>query len=128
MTYLLKIEAGSSGPTAQVVRQLISLYGDRDPSGSGREGVDLRPEQRRPAKDECEIDWVGLVQSADQRSNIEMLEEVATGIRALRGFGEAIPVHMREVEADILISLLDLHDPQPARRHHARVLAVGRPG
>lgn len=106
LTYLLKIEAGSSGPTAEVVRQLIRLY-DVGDQGSGFEG-----DQRRPTRLECEIDWVGLVKTASSRTNLELLEEVAIGIRALRSFGEATPVIMREVEADILISLLDLDDPQ----------------
>lgn len=106
LTYLLKIEAGSSGPTAEVLRQLIRLYGSA-PTEPAFEG-----DQRRPTRDECEIDWVGLVKSAPSRTNLELLEEVAVGIRALRNFGEATPVIMREIEADILISLLDLADPQ----------------
>lgn len=106
LTYLLKIEAGSSGPTAEVVRQLIRLYDVSD------EATQFEGDQRRPQRHECEIDWVGLVESAATRSNIELLEEVAVGIRALRNFGEATPVIMREVEADILISLLDRSDPQ----------------
>lgn len=109
LTYLLKIEAGASGPTAQVLQQLITLYGAEPVSEEGA-AVDLRADKRRPLRDECEIDWVGLVQRAGSQTNLEVLEEVATGIRALRGFGEAIPVHMREVEADIMISLLDLED------------------
>lgn len=107
LTYLLKIEAGSSGPTAEVVRQLIGLY-DMPPEESTSE-LDL--ERRRPARDECEIDWVGLVKTASSRTNLELLEELAVGIRALRSFGEVTPVIMREIEADILISLLDLSDP-----------------
>lgn len=109
LTYLLKIEAGSSGPTAQVLRQLINLYGANSRAGDAGD-VYLRAEKRRPLREECEIDWVGLVQRAGSQTNLEVLEEVATGIRALRGFGEAIPVHMREVEADIMISLLNLSD------------------
>jgi transcriptional regulator with XRE-family HTH domain len=53
----------------------------------------------------------GLVRTAGSRTNLEIIEEVAHGIRALRNFGEATPVIMREIEADILISLLDLTDP-----------------
>lgn len=106
LTYLLKIEAGSSGPTAEVLRQLIRLYGPA-PTEPAFEG-----DQRRPTRDECEIDWVGLVKSAPSKTNLELLEEVAVGIRALRNFGEETPVIMREIEADILISLLDLADPQ----------------
>jgi transcriptional regulator with XRE-family HTH domain len=105
LTYLLKIEAGSSGPTAELLRQLIRLYG-LAPDGPMFEG-----DQRRPTREECEIDWVGLVKTASSRTNLELLEEVAVGIRALRSFGEATPVIMREIEADIMITLLDLSDP-----------------
>lgn len=105
LTYLLKIEAGSSGPTAEVVHQLVRVY------GAGQESAAIEGDQRRPRRDECEIDWVGLVNTAGSRSNLELLEEVARGIRALRSFGEETPVMMREVEADILISMLDLSDP-----------------
>lgn len=109
LTYLLKIEAGSSGPTAEVVRQLIRLYSSSDNAPpTSPPGI----ERRDPTPGQCEIDWVGLVKNASSRSNIEILEEVAHGIRALRGFGAAIPVVMRDVEADIMISLLDLSDPQ----------------
>lgn len=105
LTYLMKIESGSSGLTAQVLHQLVRLY-----SVPGATHV-VEVDERRPQRDDCEIDWVGLVQQAGSRSNREMLDEIAEGIRALRGFGEAIPVHMREVEADILVSMLDLTDP-----------------
>lgn len=108
LTYLLKIEGGSSGPTAAVLRQLIRLYSSTDnPPPTQPPGI----ERRAPTPGQCEIDWVGLVKTASSRTNVEILEEVAHGIRALRGFGAAIPVIMREVEADIMISLLDLSDP-----------------
>lgn len=105
LTYLMKIESGSSGLTAQVLRQLIRVY-----SVPGAETKIVEVDERQPKRDDCEIDWVRLVQQAGTRPNREILEEIAEGIRALRGFGKAIPVHMREVEADILVSLLDLSD------------------
>ncbi len=111
LTYLLKIEAGSSGPSAEVLRQLIRLYSPSEIVLSGEPLVVAEHSQRKPRKDDCEIDWVGLVRTAGSRTNLEILEEVAHGIRALRNFGEATPVIMREIEADILISLLDLTDP-----------------
>jgi transcriptional regulator with XRE-family HTH domain len=106
LTYLLKIEAGSSGLTAAVLDQLIRIYAV--PGVEAKHVVEV--DERQPQRDDCEIDWVRLVQTAGSRTNREMLDEVATGIRALRGFGSAIPVHMREVEADIFISMLDLSD------------------
>ena len=107
LTYLMKIEAGSSGLTAHVLQQLIRIYAE---PGSDTQHV-VEVNERQPRRDDCEIDWVRLVQTAGSRTNREMLDEVAAGIRALRGFGSAIPVNMREVEADIFISMLDLSDP-----------------
>lgn len=108
LTYLLKIEGGSSGPTAVVLRQLIALY---SASESAPPTAPPGIERRAPTAGQCEIDWVGLVKNAATMTNVDILDEVAHGIRALRGFGAAIPVVMRDVEADIMISLLDLSDP-----------------
>jgi transcriptional regulator with XRE-family HTH domain len=108
LTYMLKIEAGSSGPTAEVLRQLIRLYSSKDNAPATQPpGI----ERRSPQNGECEIDWVGLVKTASTRTNSQILEDVAHGVRALRGLGQAIPVIMRDVEADIMISLLDVSDP-----------------
>ena len=75
LTYLLKIEAGSSGPTAEVLRQLIRLYSSKDNAPATQPpGI----ERRAPQNGECEIDWVGLVKTASTRTNAEILEDVVS--------------------------------------------------
>lgn len=106
LTRLLEIESGKSGPTTDILRNLMRIYGP-----ALREIHASTGEERRTASpDRSEIDWISLMVRADAMSNRQLLEYVATAVRTLRKLGPTVSVHMRSPEADLLVSMLDLSD------------------
>jgi len=103
-TQMLNIETNSTGPSCDVLRCLEHLYRSAK-SVDGGTTLDEINRRRLPG---TEIDWIGLALQSHMRSNSEILEEVASTIRRLRRLGPTDTVYMRETEADLLISMLDL--------------------
>lgn len=110
LTRLLEIESGKSGPTKDILRTLMRIYGPAIRS------LDTAPgeERRQATATRSEIDWISLMMRSDLMSNRELLEYIATAVRTLRRLAVTVPVDMRSHEADLLVSMLDLSDPDVA--------------
>lgn len=106
VTHLAEIEAGGCGPTKKMVEALMSLYGPTIRSMH----YGAAQERREAPVEGMEIDWISLVADSETLSNREILDEVAAAVRELRNLGEHAAVTMREAEADLLVSMLDLSD------------------
>ncbi len=107
LTYLLDIENEGCGPTQEVLRQLMELYGPTIRNLHVPPGEERRAQ---PTADRNEIDWIQLMLRSETMTNTELLREVATAVRTLRRLTPTVPVHMRQTEADLLVSMLDLTD------------------
>jgi len=115
ITYLLDIENEGCGPTEEVLRRLMLIYGPA--IRSQHEVPNTVPEGERridAVHAQTEIDWIQLMLRSEEMSNKELLSEVAVAVRALRRLGENVAVHMRTPEADLLVSMLDLTDKELA--------------
>ncbi len=110
LTRLLEIESGKSGPTKDILRSLMGIYDAAIRSRDTTPGE----ERRRATATRSEIDWISLMLRSDLMSNRELLEYIATAVRTLRRLADTVPVHMRSHEADLLVSMLDLSDPDLA--------------
>lgn len=106
LTQMLNIETNTTGPSCDVLRCLEHLYRWAK-SVDGGTTLDEINRRRLPG---TEIDWIGLALQSDMKSNREILDEVATTIRRLRRLGSTDTVYMRETEADLLVSMLDLSE------------------
>ena len=58
------------------------------------------------------MSWLRLFSNLDAPTNRQMLDIVAASIREMRNLPEDGTVRMRDGEADIVLSLLDLSDDQ----------------
>jgi len=108
ITYLLDIENEGAGPTEDVLRRLMRVYGPAIRNIHVPPGQDRR--ERAASTERSEIDWISFMLRKDQMTNRELLSEVATAVRTLRRLSETVAVQMRQPEADLLVSMLDLTD------------------
>lgn len=106
LTQMLNIETNTTGPSCDVLRCLEHLYRLSE-SVDGGTTLDEINRRRLPG---TEIDWIGLALQSDMKSNQEILDEVGSTIRRLRRLGPTDTVYMRETEADLLVSMLDLSE------------------
>jgi transcriptional regulator with XRE-family HTH domain len=106
LTQMLNIETNTTGPSCDVLRCLEHLYRSSE-SVDGGTTLDEINRRRLPG---TEIDWIGLALQSDMKSNQEILDEVGSTIRRLRRLGSTDTVYMRETEADLLVSMLDLSE------------------
>lgn len=100
ITQLLNIERDSSGPTAQLLIDLARLYKSDCVGSESQAGW------------AAVMGWLRLFSDLDAPTNRQMLDIVAASIREMRNLPEDGTVRMRDGEADIVLSLLDLSDDQ----------------
>lgn len=108
ITYLLDIENEGAGPTEDVLRALMRIYEPAIRNLHVPPGVDRRA--RQASTERSEIDWMSFMLRKGEMTNGELLAEVATAVRVLRRLSETVPITMRQPEADLLVSMLDLTD------------------
>lgn len=104
---LTDIETNNIGPTAAILRSLEHLFRD-SPCLNGDSTLAEIRRRRLPG---TEIDWIGLAMRDELGSNRALVSEVAAKIRYLRRLSPITPVHLRETESHLLVSMLDVDDP-----------------
>lgn len=98
ITHLMDVEADKIGPDAELLRVLARMYGS-DAKGSLAE-----------AGWNAVMNWLHVFSGLDSPTNREMLDVVAASIRRMRNLPDDGLVYMRDQEADIIFSMLDLTD------------------
>ena len=93
VTHLVEIENGNCGPSADVLRNL-SWICHAAPSIE-REGW------------ATVLAWLRVFNESKASTNRERLDIVARSLRQMRGLGPTDRVRMRDVEGDIVVSMLD---------------------
>jgi len=96
ITHIMDIENNKIGPSAQLLIKLASLY--------GKECVGCHSEAGWAAV----IGWINVFSSLESPTNREMLDVVGVSIRRMRHLPEDGLVIMRDQEADIVCSMLNL--------------------
>lgn len=110
---LRAIELDQAVAARGTLTMLSALYGlDADRLGSGR-WVERHPPALGPEGDGSLVLWIDWfpVRFSDGASNLELMTMAADGVRLLRNIGPTQPVRMRRPELDLLVSMLDLRDP-----------------
>lgn len=98
ITQLLDIESDKIGPNAVLLTRLAALYSD-DCLGC-----------REEAGWDAVLSWLHTFAEFESPTNRELLTIVATSIRRMRNLPATGLVMMRDQEADIIFSVLDLTD------------------
>ncbi len=93
VTHLLDVENGNCGPSAAVLRNLSTIC--RSVPSIEREGW------------ATVLAWLRVFNESQATTNRERLGIVANSIRQMRGLESTDRVRMRDVEGDIVVSMLD---------------------
>lgn len=108
---LRAIESGSLHPDPATIERLAEFY-DID---ADRLGTDVMIHRSEPGidPDRCIIwfGWMPIEYGSNLASNQSILDAVARGVRLLRSVGPTSSVQMRATELDLVMTLLDLSDP-----------------
>jgi len=100
ITQLVDIERDGSGPSAQLLIELARLYKPDCVGCTTQAGW------------AAVMGWLRLFSDLDAPTNRQMLDIVAASIREMRNLPDDGTVRMRDGEAEIVLSLLDLSDEQ----------------
>ena len=98
ITHLMDVESDKIGPSASLLTKLGRCYGDEF-IGSQRQAGWI-----------AVMGWLQMIASLDSPTNRQILCVVATSIREMRNLPEDAIVVMRDQEADIVFSMLNLDD------------------
>ncbi len=109
--HLQEIESGVLHPEQHEVDRLATNYGlDIRRVGYGVNVLTSVPELDRAART-LWIEWLPI-HLGEMPSNEEVMHRVAVGLRFLRDLPRLDPIRMRSDEFDMLISALDVDDPE----------------
>lgn len=108
-------ERGLAHPNRRTIIALAGVYG----LDAARLGTDEWVPRNEPSLDLDDeilwLEWLPIRYTANGTSNEAILGAVADGIRLLRRLGSIAPVKMRTDEFGLVLSLLDLDDPDLVR-------------
>lgn len=96
ITRLIDVESDKIGPSAVLLTKLGRLYGDEFIGA------------RRQAGWIAVMGWLKVIASIDSPTNRQILDVVAKSIRDMRNLPDDSPIFMRDQEADLVFSMLDL--------------------
>jgi len=109
---LVAIESGSIHPAPELIDQMAEYYNiDADRLGTG---VMIHRSEPGIDPEACIIwfGWLPIDYGSNLASNETILNAVVDGVRLLRSVGPTASVQMRANELDLVLTLLDLSDPE----------------